>query len=126
MNIFSTLHYHELKNLPTRITQKSNYLLDNISTTLQNPNSSKGVLISDHSDHYIVFTIQHGTPSTKAPTHREMRDFCEQNISKFMKKIKNTTWDKILLKMHTVYFQIILINISKSVSQIKALKLIAE
>ena len=47
-----------------------------------------------HSDHYIVFTIQHGTTSTKAPTHREMRDFSEQNISKFKKKIKNTIWDK--------------------------------
>ena len=41
-----------------------------------------------------MFTIQHGTTSTKAPTHRELRDFSEQNISKFKKKNKNTTWDK--------------------------------
>ena len=94
INLFSTLHYHKLINLPTRITQQSSSLLDNIYTTLPYHNSSKGVLISDHSDHYIVFTIQHGTTSTKAPTHREMRDFSEQNISKFKKKIKNTIWDK--------------------------------
>ena len=94
INLFSTLHYHKLINLPTRITQQSSSLLDNIYTTLPYHNSSKGVLISDHSDHYIVFTIQHGTTSTKAPTHREMRNFSEQNISKFKKKIKNTIWDK--------------------------------
>ena len=52
------------------------------------------MLISDHSDHYIVFTIQHRTTSAKVPTHREMRDFSEQNISKLKKKIKNTIWDK--------------------------------
>ena len=43
---------------------------------------------------YIVFTIQHGTISTKAPTHRKMREFSELNISKFKKK-KNTTWDEL-------------------------------
>ena len=94
INLFSTLHYHKLINLPTRIAQQSSSLLDNIYTTLPYHNSSKGVLISDHSDHYIVFTIQHGTTSTKAPTHKEMRDVSEQNISKFKKKIKNTIWDK--------------------------------
>ena len=94
INLFATLHYHKLINLPTRITQKTSSLPDNIYTTLPYRNSSKGVLISDHSDHYIVFTIQHGTTSTKAPTHRKMREFSEQNISKFKKKIKNTTWDK--------------------------------
>ena len=86
IHLFFTLHYHKLINLPTRITQKSTPLLDNIYTTLPYHNSSKGVLISDLSDHYIVFTIQHGTTSTKAPTHREMKDFSEQNISKFKKK----------------------------------------
>ena len=69
-NLFATLHYQKLINLPTRITQKTSSLLDNINTTLPYRNSSKGVLISDHSDHYIVFTIQHGTTNTKAPTHR--------------------------------------------------------
>ena len=69
-NLFATLHYQKLINLPTRITQKTSSLLDNINTTLPHRNSSKGVLISDHSDHYIVFTIQHGTTNTKAPTHR--------------------------------------------------------
>ena len=80
--------------MPTRVTQKTSSLLDNIYTTLPYRNSSKGVLNSDHSDHYIVFTIQHGTTSTKAPTHRKMREFSEQNISKLKKKIKNTSWDE--------------------------------
>ena len=75
IHLFSTLHYHKLIILPTRITQKSSSLLDDIYTTLPYHNLSKVVLISDHSDHYIVFTTQHGTTSTKAPTHREMRDF---------------------------------------------------
>ena len=86
INLFSTPHYHKLINLPTRITQMSSSLLDNIYTTLPCHNSSKGVLIFNHSDHYTVFTIQHGTTSTKAPTHRKMREFSEQNISKFNKK----------------------------------------
>ena len=118
INLFFTLHYHKLINLSTRITQKSSSLLDNIYTTLPYHNSSKGVLISDHSDHYIVFTIQHGTTSTKAPTHREMKDFSEQNISKFNKKNLKYNMLYLLLKMHTVYLQITLIIISKSVSQI--------
>ena len=57
-NLFATLHYQKLINLPTRITQKTSSLLDNINTTLPHRNSSKGVLISDHST------------NTKAPTHR--------------------------------------------------------
>ena len=127
INLFSTLHYHKLIYLPTRITQKLSSLLDNIYTKLPYHNSSKGVLISDHSDHYIVFTIQHGTTSTKAPTHREMRDFSEQNMSKFKKKLKIQHGTNfmlyLLLKMHTVYLQTILIIISKSVSQNKNVKI---
>ena len=100
----------------------------NIYTTLPCHNSSKGVLISDHSDHYIVFTIQHGTTSTKAPTHRELRDFSEQNISKFKKKLKIQDGTNYMLyilhKMHTVYLQTILIIIFKSVSQRKTSELI--
>ena len=86
INLFATLHDHKLINLPTRITQKTSSLLDNIYTTLPYRNSSKVVLTSDHSDHYTVFTIQHGTTSTKAPTHRKMSEFSEQNVSKFKKK----------------------------------------
>ena len=47
INLFSTLHYYKLINLPTRITQKSSSFLDNIYTPLPYHNSSKGVLISD-------------------------------------------------------------------------------
>ena len=57
INLFFTLHYHKLINLPTRITQKSSSLLDNIYTTLPCHNSSKGVLISDHSDHYTLCSL---------------------------------------------------------------------
>ena len=100
MGDFNSNTMHEMSctlaliNLPTRITQKSCSLLDNIYTPLPYHNSSKGELISYHSDHYIVFTIQHGTTSSKVLTHSEMRDFSEQNISRFKKKNKNTTWDK--------------------------------
>ena len=126
INLFSTLHYHKIINLATRITQQSSSLLDNIYTTLPYHNSSKGVLISDHSDHYIVFTIQHGTTSTKTPILRKIRNFSEQNISKFKKKIQHGTnfMLYLLLKMHTEYLQTILIIISKSVSHIKSSKLI--
>ena len=40
INLFSTLHYRKLINLPTRITQQSSSLLDNIYTTLPYHNSS--------------------------------------------------------------------------------------
>ena len=71
-----------------------------------------------------MFTIQHGTTSTKAPTHRKMIDFSKQNISKFKKKIKNTTWDKFYAISHAqdaykVNLQTILIIVFKSASQIK-------
>ena len=82
----------------------------------------QSLLIFDHLDDYIVFTIQHGTTSIKAPTHRKMRDFREQNISNLRrKKIQHGTNFMLyfLHKIHTVCVQTTLIIIFKGVSQLK-------
>ena len=56
VNMFLSHYYLKLINIPTRVTKTSENLLDNIYTN--DPMSgTNGVLMSDFSDHYSIFSI---------------------------------------------------------------------
>ena len=64
---------------PTRITDKSATLIDNIFINSPNENSKRGILISDLSDHLPIFYITMDKLDTK-------HDLIEQNIRIINKK----------------------------------------
>ena len=55
--MFLSHYYLKLITIPTRVTQSSATLLDNIYTT-DPMNGQNGVLTSDFSDHFSIFTIR--------------------------------------------------------------------
>ena len=94
--MFLSHYYLKLINIPTRITQNNASLLDNIYAT--DPQiGNNGVLTSDISDHYSIFTIIQGVEPKILDKHRYKREFTNKNISKFRKKLCKLDWNTTLI-----------------------------
>ena len=79
--MFLSHYYLKLITIPTRVTQSSATLLDNIYTT--DPMSGQnGVLTSDFSDHFSIFTIRQNMEPKIPDKYRYKREFTNKNISK--------------------------------------------
>ena len=92
------LSYYSLKliNISTRITQNNASLLDNMYAT--DPQiGNNGVLTSDISDHYSIFTIRQDVESKILDKHRYKKEFTNKNISKFKKKLCKLDWNTTLI-----------------------------
>ena len=84
---------------PTRISNKSVSLIDNIFTNamlFKSTNiTSSELLITDLSDHFpIVLRSSFSVKSTKSQT-RLQRNFCKRNISRFVHQISETGWQHV-------------------------------
>ena len=78
---YHIINFKKLVNIPTRITQNNASLLDNIYTT--DPQiGNNGVLTSDISDHYSIFTIRQDVEPKILDKNRYKRKFTNKNISK--------------------------------------------
>ena len=96
INMFLSHYYLKLINIPTRITQNNASLLDNIYAT--DPQvGNNGVLTSDISDHYSIFTIRQDVEPKILDKYRYKREFTNKNISKFKKKLCNLDWNTTLI-----------------------------
>ena len=85
INMFLSHYYLKLITIPTRVTQTSATLLDNIYTT--DPMSGQnGVLTSDFSDHFSIFTIRQNKEPKIPDKYRYKREFTNKNISKLNKQ----------------------------------------
>ena len=95
-NLFSRFHFVPLITKPTRIGHQSATLLDHIWVNSINKTSS-GIVISDITDHYFVFStidkIKENKPELIKVT---FRDFSEKNIEMFKNFIENEDWDRVL------------------------------
>ena len=94
-NLFLSYFFQPLIDKPTRVVNDSISLLDNIYTNVTHSGDicTSGVMKTDFSDHYSIFTFSNHkiTPNiTKAITRRE---FSERNKAKFCKALHNTSWD---------------------------------
>ena len=90
------MRVHQLINIPTRITQNNASLLDNIYAT--DPQvGNNGVLTSDISDHYSIFTIRQDVEPKILDKYRYKREFTNKNFSKFKKKLCNLDWNTTLI-----------------------------
>ena len=92
VDLYSSLDYRKLINIPTRVQGNSATLIDNIYTNIACDSETNGVLITDITDHYSPFSIRHHTPTPVAKKYRTVRDFSEKNISKLKKSFKNNDW----------------------------------
>lgn len=93
--LFSYSHY-PLISKPTRITNHSATLIDNIFTNELETNVKSGILITDISDHFGIFSISNShSESLSKPSVKLKRKFSEHNISNFSKSLSECNWDSL-------------------------------
>jgi hypothetical protein len=86
-------------NKPTRITSETATIIDNIFTnhTLDN-NNLNGIILSDLSDHFPIFTIFFKPPNVQQDTFTRKRSFSDRNKISFKHKINAMNWNPIKLE----------------------------
>ena len=73
INLFSAHYHRKLIDVPTRVVENSFTLLDNVYTNCPITESS-GVLKTDITDHYSIFTVRDHLEPIKDSKHREVRN----------------------------------------------------
>lgn len=87
--------FHPLITRPTRITQSSATLIDNILTNKFEHNNVNGVLFTDLSDHLPVFTIEKNSKCYKKKTAIMSRNTKDENIDRLIDKLGKITWEEL-------------------------------
>ena len=83
---------------PTRVTEHSATLLDNIITNITGYCMKSGVLYNDISDHFPVFNLlQIDSKITKKYEYIFMRTNAAKNIKKLNIELKNAKWDDVFI-----------------------------
>ena len=98
-NIFSSNFYSPLIQKPTRITEHSATLIDNIYCNVPelSSNSAAGILKVSISDHYAIFCIlKYATIQDKTKIVKQ-RNFGEKNIATFTTRLNNENWDFVFM-----------------------------
>ena len=92
-----------LINRPTRVTQSSATLIDNIFSNQYDSKNKvlSGIYPTTISDHYLIWHISQIREYPKPPTYMLKRKFNEETKSKFMRKLQETEWDSILSSTDT-------------------------
>ena len=74
------------------MVENSSTLLDNVYTNCP-INESSGVIKTDITDHYSIFTVRDHLEPIKDSKHREVRNFSIKNIFRFKKSLKQVNWN---------------------------------
>jgi len=86
-----------LINRPTRITSQTATLIDNVfCNEIMDVTHFNGIICTDISDHYPVFSINMGSNIEKRPTFIKMRKVNNVTVASFKDKLQNTNWDDVL------------------------------
>ena len=94
-SIFS-YSYVPLINKPTRIKNNSATIIDNIiSNDIHDKNIRNGILYTDISDHFPIFSINIKEEKKNDPKFIIKRQYNERNKRKFKDKISSIDWDSI-------------------------------
>ena len=76
------------------MVENSSILIDNVYTNSPiTLTESSGVLKTDITDHYSIFTARDHLEPIKDSKHREVRNFSIKNIFKFKKNLKQVNWN---------------------------------
>ena len=96
-NIFSSNYCFPFINKPTRVTDHSASLIDNIYSNIPPHNCSTGILKCSISDHYGIFCIDNYCKISNNETQISKRSFCNKNIARFKNCLRNESWDFVYL-----------------------------
>ena len=96
---------------PTRVTQSTATLIDNIFTNqlaeLHN-NFFQGILLTDISDHYPIFCVNNTIKKETVTATISRRNFCKRNKNKFLQTMADVDWVISfwlpILKQHLLFF----------------------
>ena len=96
VDTFFAYSFSPLITNPTRVTEKSATLIDNIFTNhIQETNCVKGILYADITDHFPVFFIDSSSTSKNKPDYFYKRCYSEKNFQKFKESIISSDLDCI-------------------------------
>ena len=97
LNIMYSNSFIPLINRPTRITEHSATLIDNVFTNgLTNIiHSFQGILISDITDHFPVFTINRSFSHKETEAVLVKRSYSARNKQSFLQLISDLDWNEI-------------------------------
>ena len=90
-NIFLAHYYRKLIHLPTRVSGNSGSIIDNIYTN-HLLHEENGVIMTDITDHYSIFTVCEAPEPIIDRKFRERRDFDIKNIIKFKNRLRSVNW----------------------------------
>ena len=98
-NIFSSNFCFPSINKPTRVTNHSASLIDNIysNVPIQGSDYHAGVLTVSISDHYGIFCINNCSKIHNKNTQIVKRSFCDRNIANFKQCLLHESWDFVYL-----------------------------
>ena len=91
---------YPLINRPTRITQNSATLIDNIFSNALNDHLFTGILYADISDHFPIFVIDNHQSNEDSPKYIQARRYTQNNISLFQAKINVNDFSDVLSNNH--------------------------
>ena len=98
LDILSSYLLKPYITLPTRITNNTKSLIDNIFISSNHYSTSSGNFLTGISDHLIQFTILNGTPFNNSfnKTNGYYRDWKSFDDKTFCDNFNSTNWNKIL------------------------------
>ena len=96
-NIFSSNYCFPFINKPTRVTDHSASLIDNIYSNIPSQNCFSGILKTSISDHYGIFCIDNDCNLNNDKVQIVKRSFTLKNIANFKNCLQNVTWDFVYL-----------------------------
>ena len=97
LNIMYSNSFIPLINRPTRVTEHSATLIDNVFTNGLTSiiNSLQGILISDITDHFPVFTINRNFTCKETEAVLVKRSYSDRNKQHFLQLISDLDWNEI-------------------------------
>ena len=97
MNQLFSSSLYPLITKPTRIMDKSATVIDNILTNSLDDNNMNGILITDISDHFPVFTIKRNITVNNAQRVTQVRQITPDNIDNLMDELsKEDSWTEVI------------------------------
>ena len=103
INTMFSLSYIPLINRPTRVTEHSASIIDNIFTNHhKTTNYMAGIIPTDVSDHFSIFHIIYNDVKSQIPKaqYKQQRIMNDASIANCVSLLRNISWENVLYKGH--------------------------
>ena len=128
VNLLSSYTFHPHISNPTRISDTSKTLIDNIFSNVYNKKFNNGILYYDISDHLPIFTISNSSQPThrgKQENHEFHRKETKHNIDSLKSDLDQEEWHNTLQQTdadmaYEIFIQNFLFYYNKNIPLVKA------